>query len=137
VSHNEPEEFLGVDVGDMRVGIARGSSLARIAEPVKTTDAKEAISELIVLIDQFKANGVVVGLPRNLTGAETAQTKKVRQWAERAKDQIKLPFYWQDEALTSVEVEKIGAQKVGSDALAASVILQDFLDTPKQQRVRC
>src|SRR5206468_289609 len=97
VRHNHQQEFIAVDVGSQRVGIARGSSLARIAEPLKTVSAQEAIVELKKLETQI--DGIVVGLPRGLDGQETAQTKMVRQWAHQAKAQINTPFYWQDEAL--------------------------------------
>jgi putative holliday junction resolvase len=135
VRHNHQQEFIAVDVGSQRVGIARGSSLARIAEPLKTVSAKEAIAELKAL--ETKIDGIVVGLPRGLDGQETDQTKMVRQWVEQAKAQLDKPFYWQDEALTSVEAANRGALTGEVDAVAASVILQDFLDTPPAQRVRC
>lgn len=126
-----------MDVGDKRVGIARGSSAARIAEPLKTVEAQEAVSLIASLAQQNKVDGIVVGLPRSLDGSETDQTKKVRDWAKAAQAQISLPFYWQDEALTSVIAQTNNDTKAGSDAVAASVILQDFLDTPSEQRLRC
>jgi putative Holliday junction resolvase len=135
VHHNEPQEYIGVDVGSQRVGVARGSSAARIAQPVKTVPAATAIAELSQMAAQ--ADGIVVGLPRGLDGQETAQTKQVREWAQLAKKQINKPFYWQDEALTSVAAKDRGALTGEVDAVAASVILQDFLDTPGEQRVRC
>jgi putative Holliday junction resolvase len=128
--HRNPQEFIGVDLGAKRVGIARGSSLARIAEPLKTVPAAGALQELAAIVKRYAASGVVVGLPRNLEGKDTGQTQAVRQWVDEAKKDISLPFFWQDEALTSVAAD-------GDDAVAASVILQDFLDTPEAQRVRC
>jgi putative holliday junction resolvase len=128
VRHNPDEEFLGVDFGHKRVGIARGSAAARLAEPLKTVAADTAIAEINSLAAANSAAAIIVGLPRNLRG--TPQTQSVRQWVEKAKPQIGLPFYWQDEALTSVSSD-------GDDARAAAMILQDFLDTPAGQRVRC
>ena len=134
--HSDNEEFLGIDVGDKRVGIARGSTAAKIAEPLKTVHADIALSEIFDLIESNHIDGVVVGLPRNLKGDETTQTKKVKAWTNSAKAQINLPFYWQDEALTSVAAQQ-AASPAGVDAAAAAVFLQDFLDTPAEQRVRC
>ncbi|HEX4775032.1 MAG TPA: Holliday junction resolvase RuvX, partial [Candidatus Saccharimonadales bacterium] len=85
--HNAPEEFLGVDVGSARVGVARGSSSARLAEPLKTVDAKMAVPELKTLAAGHQAAGIVVGLPRNLDGQDTAQTQFVRDWVGEAKVQ--------------------------------------------------
>lgn len=135
--HNNHEEFLGIDVGDKRIGIARGSSLARIAEPLKTVPAGDALDEIAALVQINGVSGIVIGLPRGLDGQETAQTGKVRNWVDDAKARLKYEFYWQDEALTSRVAEQEGALPEASDAAAASVILQDFLDTPKDQRVRC
>jgi putative Holliday junction resolvase len=132
VRHNDNEEFLAVDVGEKRIGIARGASAARLAEPLKTVDSQTAIAEIRRLAKEYSADGIVVGLPRSLEGGETTQTKSVRDWAGQAKKQIELPFYWQDEALTSLTAEKAG----GDDSHAAAIILQDFLDSPPDQRVR-
>lgn len=127
--HNE--EYIGVDYGSARVGLARGSSLARLAEPLKTVASEDAVKEIAELAKQNQASGIVVGLPRNLSGQETDQTKMVREWVISAKVQIKLPFYWQDEALTSAAAGK--ADDV--DATAAALILQDFLDCREGDRV--
>lgn len=122
-----------MDYGSVRVGLARGSSAARLAEPLRTVTQPKAIEEIAKLAKDNQAAGVVVGLPRSLGGNETEQTKTVRKWAETAKSAIKLPFYWQDEALTSAAAAK--ARDI--DAAAAAAILQDFLDTPEEERVRC
>ena len=134
--HNE--EYLGVDVGAARVGIARGASLAKLAEPLATVPAEDAIDELIKLAAGSKAAGVVVGLPRGLDGQETPQTQAVREWVKEAKAAISIPFYWQDEALTSrlADAQKI-KPPAGLDAAAAAIVLQDFLDSPLEERVRC
>lgn len=120
-------------MGEARIGLARGSGIVRLAEPLKVVDSAEAISELSELTYQDQISGIVIGLPRNLSGEETSQTQAVRQWVKQAQAQIDIPFYWQDEALSSEIAEKRG----GTDADAAAIILQDFLDTPKEQRVRC
>jgi len=136
-SHNH-QEFLGVDVGSARVGIARGSTAARLAEPIKTVPAAQALAELKKLIVQNTAAGLVVGLPRSLDGTETAQTAAVRDWAKAAKAELQLPFYWQDEALTSVSAQAhplAGNEAKDLDAEAAAIILQDFLDTTESDRV--
>lgn len=141
--HNIPEEFLGVDVGDKRIGIARGSSLAKIAQPLQIIEAEHAFERLAELAQEHRPSGLVIGLPRSLSGAETAQTKIVRQWVDQAKQRIKVPFYWQDEALTShqaasqIQASSAKVQTGDLDAHAAAIILQDFLDTPQEQRVRC
>lgn len=119
--------------------MARGSDAARLAEPLQTVAADQAVEQLVRLVSQLKAAGIVVGLPRGLDGQDTSQTRYARDWAQRAKAQIELPFYWQDEALTSQKAESLSpqAKSPGSDAEAAAIILQDFLDTPESEWVRC
>lgn len=123
-----------MDVGSRRVGLARGSSAARIAEPLKVVPADKAIDELAELA--LGADGIVIGLPRGLDGQETAQTDLVRQWANQVQAKINKPFYWQDEALTSVAAETGGGLTAEVDAAAASVILQDFLNSAEEDRVK-
>jgi putative holliday junction resolvase len=130
-------EFIAVDVGKVRVGFARGSTLARLAEPLFSVPANEALAKLVELAAELKTSGVVVGWPRNLSGKETAQTKTVRQWAVAAKAKINLPFYITDEALTSRLAQAQAAtkkQKFDEHALAAAIFLQDFLDSPEGSR---
>jgi putative Holliday junction resolvase len=135
VDNHKAEEFIGVDMGNVRVGIARGNSAARIAEPLETIDANQVIEELKKLAVQNSATGIVVGLPRDLNGNETAQTAAVRQWVKSAKTEIGLKFYWQDEALTSRQAEMTEPKDTGTDAVAAAIILQDFLDSAENDRV--
>lgn len=132
-------EFIGLDVGKARTGFARGSSAARLAEALPTVPTAEALRALQNLVSKG-ADGVVVGLPRSLDSQETEQTTWVRDWVDAAKKQVKVTFYWQDEALTSklAEAEAIKGGKVqDADSLAARIILQDFLDSPEDTRVTC
>lgn len=129
------EEYLGIDVGAAKVGVARGSGAARLAEPLTTLAADVAVNQLKQLAGQGSVKAIVVGLPRGLSGDDTPQTKIVRQWVKAAQADIKLPFYWQDEALTSRQAESAAPHTAGSDAVAAAIILQDFLDSPESDRV--
>lgn len=145
-------EILALDVGAARVGVARGSTKARLAEPLKTIKTSEAIMDLQNIISQTGVGLIVVGLPRNLAGENTDQTYWVRAWVAAAQVKINLPFYWQDEALTSQESmsneqrtlfrqgykgqakSKRTKNKFDEHARAAVVILQDFFDTPKKEQ---
>lgn len=142
----EAIEFLGLDLGIRRTGIARGSSLAKIAQPLASLPTDDLLASLKVLIDQNRTGAIVVGLPRNLRGDDSHQTTWVRQWVTSARRKIKLPFYWQDEALTSIQARsnpfdklRAGRQRVKGSAdehsLAAVLILQDFLNAPEEERV--
>lgn len=124
------EEFIGLDIGDVRVGVARASVMAGIAEPLAVWPATKSFTELKRFAKEKNLCGIVVGLPRNLQGEETDQTAKVRRWVDAAKEKIKANFYWQDEALTSeAALNRFGATRDNLDAMAAAIILQNFMDT--------
>ncbi len=136
----EAKEYLGLDVGHKRIGVARASALAMLAEPLKTIATADGLAKLEEIIKDRSAGAIVVGLPRNLNGDDTAQTEWVRDWVQKAQQKVQLPFYWQDEALTSAVAEaevRANKQPRDIDALAAAILLQDFLDSPETDRVPC
>jgi len=126
---SEPATYLGLDVGQARIGVARGNTVARLASPlaVVAVDGQE-VARIKELADQENAQGLVVGLPRGLDGQDTEQTELTRRFGRRL-DELGLPLHWQDEAGTSVKAEAEGQDdKLGHDARAAALILQDYLD---------
>ncbi|MDO8591719.1 MAG: Holliday junction resolvase RuvX [bacterium] len=131
-------EILALDVGTIRVGIARASTRARLPEPLKTVKTEEAIEQLRKIVKENEVKIIVAGLPRNLSGEDTGQTRWVRDWVAQAKAELGVDFYWQDEALTSVQAIS-NKQKAISNAdehsLAAAIILADFLSTDINNRV--
>lgn len=130
-----PSDLVGLDVGQKRTGIARASTIAKLAEPMIIVDTDKAVETLKDLISKSKIEAIVVGLPRNLNGEDTAQTNWVKQWAAEAKTSIELPFYWQDESLTTKLAEARKLDSSYADAEAAAIILQDFLDGPVNERM--
>jgi putative Holliday junction resolvase len=133
-------QYLGLDVGLKRTGVARGSDAARLSEPLITVPTIEIVKKLKDLIEEYNVGAIVVGLPRNLQGNATQQTNWVRDWVNHVKQKIDLPFYWQDEVLSTriAEAKKLTYKKIQDvDALAAAIILQDFLDTPEASRMVC
>jgi putative Holliday junction resolvase len=129
-------EILALDVGQVRIGLARASSTVRLAEPLQTLTVSETIYQDIAAICAERQVGqLVVGLPRNLNGQETAQTKAVQSFVEGLQAVVRLPIAWQDEAVTSrqaeAELNRRGKpyERGDIDALAACYILDDYLRT--------
>jgi putative Holliday junction resolvase len=129
--------IIGLDVGQKRTGIAIASRAARLAQPHATVKTDEALDKIVQLAAEEDAEAIVVGLPRNLEGDETDQTRWVRQWVKAAKPKLQTPMYWQDEALTTSEATNRQLKSTGIDAEAASIILQDWLDSDEATRVNC
>lgn len=127
---------LALDVGERRIGVALASMEARIAKPLLTIDRNDAgdiFASISKLVQEHKAESVVVGLPRGMEGQETAQTKSSREFAAKLQEVLSAKVYLQDEAGTSLAAEdelKQSAkpyQKVDIDKLAATYILDDWL----------
>lgn len=132
MAHNHP--LLALDVGEKRIGVARADVAIRIAVAQETivVDGKE-IERLKKLINDERPRALVVGYPRNQAGQPTAQTTYVEEFAAKLSD-IGTPIIFQDESLTSVHAEELLRKqkkpyaKGDIDALAASLILQDYLE---------
>ena len=129
------EVLLGLDVGERRIGVSLGDTIGRLGSPLTTieVDGTELVRLQRLLLEN-EVNGFVVGLPRNMSGEETAQTRLVRDFAIRRLSGFELPIHFQDESLTSVKAEQELTQrkrpydKGEIDALAATYILNDYLE---------
>ena len=127
---------VALDVGDKRVGVAATNTLARLPQPLTTLQNDERFwDNLQKLLSEERADILVVGIPRNLSGQDTTQTGKIRQFIVSLAERVKLPIIEQDEALTSRQAEaELRARgkdfaKGDIDALAAVYILEDYLTT--------
>jgi len=126
--------ILALDVGERRIGVAWADGGLRIPFPLVTLPADKApLIKIKELYDDQRAGLIVVGLPRNQKGEETAQSKYARDFAAQLEAEG-LPVTFQDESLTSVlaeeELKKRGKpyQKEDIDSLAATLILQDYIN---------
>lgn len=136
----EAKELLGLDVGRASSGIARASSVAKLAEPLMSIETSKLADCLHKLVAEGGVGAIIVGLPRNLKGEDTPQTTWVREWVSDIKDKFDIPFFWQDEALTTQKAESLklkAKSHIDEHGLAAAIILQDFLDSPEAERTAC
>lgn len=126
--------YLGIDYGDRRIGIAISDEEGRFAFPkmVVRNEWLEVREKLSTLIQDNKINIFVVGLPQNFRGEDTKQTQKVRVFAERLKKELGAEVVFENEVLTSRQIEKTGAStKAMIDASSAALILQQHLNTTR------
>ena len=128
--------ILALDVGEKRIGMAIASLIARLPRALKTLNQSDgAVNEIADFIKKENVVRLVVGLPRSLSGNDSAQTKYARQFADKLRDATKLEVIMQDEALTSKKAEAelrargSSYEKGDIDALAAIYILEDYLAT--------
>lgn len=135
---------LGVDVGTVRVGLASSDPDGLVATPVRTLmrapSKNTDINEVAELADELEAIEVVVGLPLNMSGQDTASTEAAREWAATLKRlRPALGVVLLDERLTSVSAHRslhdsgVAGRKHRThvDQQAAVVILQQALETER------
>ena len=129
---------IGIDLGSKRVGLAISDKMNMIASPYETLTFKneqDLLDQLRLIIVDFKVKSIVLGLPLNMNGEDSAQTKKVREF-KSVLSIFNLPIIFEDERLSSVSAKrslvmqdiKTGHNKSEIDKRAAAIILQQFLD---------
>ena len=132
--------ILGIDFGSVRVGLSLSDLTQTIAKPFDTIqykDLDDLLSQLKKIIDNHQVYKLVVGIPFNMKGEDTKQTIKVREFVSFLKQNISIEIGLIDERLSSIEAEKAmhvmniktGHNKGRIDKIAASVILQEYLDS--------
>jgi len=129
---------LGIDFGTKRVGLALSDRSNMIASPYKTLNyvsEKDLITQLEIIVTKNDIEILVLGLPINMKGKDTAQTIKVRNFKEIL-SALRIPIVYEDERLSSVSAinslmlqnVKTGHNKPEIDKTAAAIILQQYLD---------
>ncbi|WP_431976651.1 Holliday junction resolvase RuvX [Micromonospora haikouensis] len=142
---------LGVDVGQVRVGVARSDPHGVLATPLVTlardlTAAEDAVpsdmAELVALIAEHECVEVVVGLPVNLSGQHGPAARNVKAYADRLADVITpVPVTLTDERMSTVVASRRLAergvrgkrQRAVVDQAAAVEILQSWLDAQRRR----
>lgn len=132
---------LGVDVGDVRIGVAACDPSGLIAVPVETVRRGQGdLARLAALAEDYAAIEIVVGLPRSLSGREGPAATKARDLAGRiARAVAPLPVRLFDERMTTVTAEQVlrdrgkkgQSRRAVVDQAAAVVILQHALDSER------
>lgn len=130
--------LLGLDVGDRRIGVAISDPTGSLASPVEVYHRRDQVTDtqhVMDLADELEANGVVVGLPKNMNGTEGPQAEKTREFADTLSARGLEVHLW-DERLSTVEAtrrmveqrhKRRGIQQ-RIDSEAAALILQTYLD---------
>ncbi|MDQ3810816.1 MAG: Holliday junction resolvase RuvX [Chloroflexota bacterium] len=137
---------LGVDAGDKRIGVALSDPTRLMATPAAVYERRPGLAPVLdALADLARREGVsqvVVGLPLNADGSEGRQARRARDFALVLERVLGLPTTLWDERLSTREAEAVVRaqgratrrlrQSGRLDAIAAAVILQDFLDSERR-----
>jgi putative Holliday junction resolvase len=137
--------ILALDVGQRRIGVAvsdTGRTLARSLSVLHRRSKVEDFETLAQIVREQGAKAIVVGLPLSVDGTEGPQARRIRRYAAAlsealAAEGLAVPTVFHDESLSTVTASELmiaGGRKRRYrrrriDAVAAAVILQDYLDT--------
>ena len=137
------ERILGLDVGDVYIGVALSDPFGMIAQSlttIKRISKDQTYGEIKELIDKYDVKKVVAGLPKNMNNTLGPQSEKVMKFAEKLKNKYKIELIYVDERMTTLSAEKVLIEgSVGGenrkkyiDRIAATYILQTYLDTQRR-----
>jgi putative Holliday junction resolvase len=131
--------ILAFDFGARWIGVAVGDTETRLAHPLGMFEAESGakrMSEVEILLSEWRPERLLVGLPLAMDGSEHAMSQRARRFARQLEARFRLPVELADERLSSVtaqahlrETGRGGREhKNAAHALAAKIILQSYLD---------
>ncbi|AXH98936.1 Holliday junction resolvase RuvX [Sporosarcina sp. PTS2304] len=136
--------IMGLDVGSKTVGVAISDSFGWTAQGIETIKIDEAaglfgLERIAELTKEYEVNEFVVGYPKNMNNSVGPRGQASERYAEKLRKKFDLPVVLWDERLTTMAAERVlieadvsrKKRKTVIDKMAASMILQGFLDSKK------
>lgn len=136
--------IISVDYGDKRTGVAVCDKLEMLASPVCViTEWNQDVlaNKIVEIANEKKAEQIVVGLPKNMDGTMGFRSEACKALGELLQSITEIPVVYWDERLTTVSAHRILSEnnvrgkkrKNVVDAVAADIILQDYIDSRKNR----
>lgn len=134
--------ILGLDVGDVRIGVAISDELCIAAHRLCTIERKDLehdLNEIQQIVVDKQVDKVIVGIPKRLSGKIGIQAQKVQQFVEHLEEKLEVPVDTWDERFTTVAAENIlismdvsrRKRKKVIDQVSAALILESYLEWMK------
>lgn len=134
---------IGLDYGSKTVGVALSDELMLTAQPLTTihrdrpTKLRQTLAQIEQIIEQYDVDRIVVGWPKKLGNEEGERCEKTKEFGDMLENRTGLEIIYQDERLTTAQADGVLEQggirkdkrKQYIDKMAASLILQNYLDT--------
>jgi len=130
---------MALDFGEVRIGVALSDATGMLASPltiIEDATQEEAIRDILKIIKEREVVRIIIGFPYSLDGTIGPQADKVQEFAAGFEKQTAVPIEFRDERFTTTTAmdrkregskKKLGF-KTRYDAMAAAVILQEYLD---------
>lgn len=139
--------IMGLDFGSKTVGVAISDPLLVTAQSLETITRKsenklrQTMARIEELIEEYQIDKIVLGLPKNMNGTEGERVEKTKEFQSMLFRRTGIPIELWDERLTTVAADKVLMEsgirreyrKDYVDAVAASLILQGYLDYLRQE----
>ena len=133
---------LGLDLGDVRIGVAISDPERRLAVPLGTlrTGAPADLKAVARLVEEHDVTAVVVGLPLRMSGEPGTRARHAEEFAAALRALLHVPIVLHDERLSTIEADRALKEAGASgrdrrrvvDRSAATVVLQSWLDTDRR-----
>ena len=129
--------LMGIDFGEVRIGIALSDPLQIISQPFKVIpNGDKTIYKIQEIIKTEEVGKIILGLPLNLDGEDTKKTLEVREFSKILKSNVDIPVIFWDERYTTVEANEelkqmgygIAESRKVIDKVAASIILKSYME---------
>lgn len=124
---SETEKYLGVDWGEQRIGLAIADSETEIALPLETVST---LQQVLAVAEREGVRRIVIGRPAKMNGAE-ADNPAWKEFVRLLEEKVSCPVVFFDERLSSLAADALpgeNREKAPRDEVAATIILQDYLD---------
>jgi len=137
--------FLGLDFGEVRIGVAKSDPMGIIVQPLAVIEAKDqakALDGIRRLVEEEHIDKIIVGLPKKLNGTFSQTTQRVLEWVSYLQKNLAVPVETWDERLSSKEAERVllegdlsrRKRKQHIDKISAQIILKSYLDANLPQQ---
>ncbi len=134
--------ILGLDYGEKRIGVALANSEGLLVIPmtiIERTREKADLDKVLALVEGYEVERIIVGLPLSLDGAIGKQAEEALAFSKALSRHIKIPVDMWDERYSTVDAESLfldagmkrEKRRERRDAMAAAIILQDYIDNKK------
>ncbi len=137
------ERILGLDVGERRIGVAISTPEGGLAIPLRIIDAQDenaAARAIVELARSESASLVIIGHPISMDGTVGPQARKIEVFAKTLQETSGLQVELFDERLSTAQARRspspAGKHRAPVDDVAASIILQSYLDRQRAEQAR-
>jgi putative holliday junction resolvase len=137
------QSYFGIDYGTRKIGVSVGQTLTRTAMGIAVIAVRSGDPDwpaLDQLVQRWKPNAFIVGMPYNMDGSESDMTTRAKRFADTLTERYQLPWYGIDERLSTRaarEITRENSERIGKryndrakvDAMAAQLVLESWFES--------